>query len=275
MSRRVNIFNVPGPSCTDPDVQAFFAIPDMSEASLSTWLSAIGKTYNEVKTAVCDFVTNIKLEGITGGSNAAMYLPIGNAAAQRKYNFWNPADTNAAFRLTFNGGISFTNFAIVGNGVNGYSDTHFSPIANGSASSMSFAIDSGQNITGGTQVMGVRAGGGFIRMFILFGTSIQIATSTQIIYAGTNKGLFVSRRAASNQNQSYRDGVSLGSSTATFTPPTANFYLNAVNTEGVGAQLFAQHPVNFAFVTGQGWSDAQAVALNTHYQTLKTALGIA
>lgn len=274
MSRKVNIFTV-YPTCSDSDVDAFFAISDMSEANLASWLTAIGKNYAQVKSYVCNFVTTIKAAGFTG-TNAAMYLPIGFDATRRKYNFWNPVDSDAAFRLTFNGGISFTNFAIVGNGVNGYSDTHWVPLAQASTSAASFAIDSGADISGSNQNMGVFTNPNRY-MFANFGATpngnIQISNTSLISFSGTRKGLFVSRRNGLNANQSFRDGVSLGSNTAAWTPPASSFYLNALNNNGT-AGLFATHPVNFAYVSPQGWSDAQVAALQSAYTQLKSDLGI-
>lgn len=276
MSRR--IFYIKGAvsaTCSDSDVDAFFAVSDMSEANLASWLTAIGKNYAQVKSYVCNFVTTIKAAGFTG-TNAAMYLPIGFDATRRKYNFWNPADSDTAFRLTFNGGISFTNFAIVGNGINGYSDTHWVPLAQSSTSAASFAIDSGSDISGVSMVMGAFTNPSR-RMFVNLGSTpsgnIQIADASAILYSGTRKGLFVSRRNGVNANESFRDGVSIGSNTAVWTPPAGAFYLNALNNNGVAA-LFATHPVNFAYLSPQGWSDAQVAALQSAYTQLKTDLGI-
>lgn len=279
MSRKVNIFNsLSAFSCADADVNAFFALSDFSEANLSSWLSTIGKTYNEVYNATCAFVTAIKTAGISG-TNSAMYLPIGNDSTRRKYNFWNPLDSDAAFRLTFNGGISFTNFAIKGNGVNGYSDTHWIPSSYGSASAMSFAIDSADNIAGSTQVMGVFNNPNR-RMFVILGAatpSIQIADAGITTYTGTRKGLFICRRAAASgagAMEAYRDGVSLGTQTSSYTPNFYSFYLNAAHNYNGLPNFYAQHGVNFAILSPQGWSDAQALALNSAYSTFKTALGI-
>lgn len=276
MSRRLfYIKGVVSPSCSDADVAAFFAVSDFSEANLNSWLTSIGKSYSQVKSYVCNFVTTIKAAGFTG-ANAAMYLPIGGDATRRKYNFWNPADSDAAFRLTFNGGISFTNFAIVGNGVNGYSDTHWVPLGQASILAASFAIDSGADISGSNQNMGVFTNPNRY-MFANLGASpngnIQISNTTLINFSGTRKGLFVSRRNGLNANQSFREGVSLGSNAAAWTPPAGAFYLNALNNNGVAA-LFATHPVNFAYLSPQGWSDAQVAALQSAYTQLKSDLGI-
>ena len=48
---------------------------------------------------------------------------LGGVSASCKFNAKNPIDTNAAFRLTFNGGWSFNASGATGNGVNTYART--------------------------------------------------------------------------------------------------------------------------------------------------------
>ncbi len=50
---------------------------------------------------------------------------IESRATQHKYNLMNPADTDAAFRLTFAGGITHNSTGVTGNGSTGYGDTHY------------------------------------------------------------------------------------------------------------------------------------------------------
>jgi len=276
MSRRINYFTgVVAPSCADADVTAFFALSDFSEASLTAWLATIGKTYAQVITATCDFIGALKTSGIYA-SGDALYLPIGNAAAQRKWNFISRLDTDGGHRLVFNGGITFTNFGIKGNGVNGWTNTYWNIASKMAVDRGSFAIDSADNITGVSQVMGA-FNNPDRRVFINLGNAatpnMQIGDTTNIIFSGTRKGLFVSRRTAVNFNESYRDGVSLGTSASTFTPFSLNFLLNALNNNGV-ASLFAQHGVNFAYLAQAGWTATQVSDLQTAYTNFKTALGI-
>jgi hypothetical protein len=275
MSRRVNIFRAAAPTCGDADVNAFFALSDFSEASLTAWLATIGKTYAQVITATCDFIGAIKTAGIYA-SGDALYLPIGNAAAQRKWNFISRADTDVGHRLVFNGGITFTNFAIKGNGVNGWTNTFFTISSKMAADRGSFAIDSADNISGSSQIMGA-FNNPDRRTWVNLGATpngnIQIGNTTLTTFSGTRKGLFVSRRTGVNFSESYRDGVSLGTNLSAFTPFSFNFYLNALNNNGT-AGFFAQHGVNFAYLAQAGWTATQVSDLQTAYNTYKSALGI-
>jgi hypothetical protein len=275
MSRRINIFRAAAPTCGDADVNAFFALSDFSPASLATWLGVIGRTYGQVLSATCTFITALKTAGIYA-SGDALYLPIGNTAAQRKWNFISRADTDVGHRLVFNGGITFTNFAIKGNGVNGWTNTFWGISSKMASNRGSFAIDSADNISGSTQLMGAFSAPNrrvFINLGEALNPNIQIADVSQIFFSGTRKGLFVSRRTAVNFNESYRDGVSLGTNTATFTAVSLNFLLNAANNNGI-VGFYAQHGVNFAYLAQAGWTATQVSDLQTAYNTYKTALGI-
>jgi hypothetical protein len=275
MSRRINIFRAAAPTCGDADVNAFFALSDFSPASLATWLGTIGRTYGQVLSATCTFITALKTAGIYA-SGDALYLPIGNAAAQRKWNFISRADTDGGHRLVFNGGITFTNFAIKGNGVNGWTSTFWNIASKMAADRGSFAIDSADDISGTAQVMGAfNNPTNFVQLNLgsLPNGNIQIASGSIITYSGTRKGLFVSRRRGVNFNESYRDGVSLGTNAAVFTPFSLNFLLNARNSNGL-PDFYAQHGVNFAYLAQAGWTATQVGQLQTAYSNFKTALGI-
>ena len=281
MSRRVNIFSSLASGCGDADVNAFFALSDMSEANLAAWLATIGKTYAEVKDAVCTMITSMKADGVynKGGSDA-FYIPIGNTSTQRKYNFINPLDTDAAFRLSFNGGITFTNFAIKGNAINGWTDTFWIPNSNASSGSIAFGIDSEDDIvTGSNQLHGVFQNTGLKFMQLNLGATtghnfIADGAANVISFTGTRKGLFFSRRDSSTFNQSYREATSLGSdSSSPYTPNTISFYLNARNRDGL-TDLYSLYGVRMAILSGGVWSETDYLNFRTHYNTFKTTMGI-
>jgi len=275
MSRRINYFTgVVAPTCSDADVDAFFALSGMDEATLTPWLSSIGRTYSQVKLAVCEFITALKAAGVynLGGSDA-LYLPIGNTSTQRRYNF---IGAGSFFTLTFFGGITFTNFSVKGNGVNGYTTTGWQPQLQAAADRAGFAVDIADDIATGTQVMGTFTNPNR-RMWINIGGTptgnIQITDGSLIAFSGSRKALFISRRDSAAFNQSYKDGVSLGTNTAAFTPPTSSFVLNATNNAGAIA-YFAPQGWNMCYLSGGAWSEPQALVINSAYSTLKTALGI-
>ena len=57
----------------------------------------------------------------------AVYPFVGTTATTQKFNFMNAVDSNTAFRLQFNGGITHSSNGILFGGVNGYANTFLSP----------------------------------------------------------------------------------------------------------------------------------------------------
>ena len=94
--------------CTDADALAF--------------LTATGITDATITSAICGLVTSMKADG-TWAKMSAIYPMVGGTATTHKFNLKNPADTNAAFRLNFVGGITHSSNGVAFGGVNGYADT--------------------------------------------------------------------------------------------------------------------------------------------------------
>jgi len=92
----------------DPDAQAF--------------ITAAGITDNTQKTAINTLVVSLKGYGIWTKMKA-IYPFVGGTASSHKWNLKNPLDTNAAFRLQFNGGWSHTSEGVQPNGTNAYANT--------------------------------------------------------------------------------------------------------------------------------------------------------
>jgi hypothetical protein len=93
----------------DPDAQAF--------------LTATGITDTTITTAVNNLTLGFKTNGIWNKMHA-IYPLVGGTATTHKWNLKNPLDTNAAFRLTFFGGLTHSSNGITGNALNGYALTH-------------------------------------------------------------------------------------------------------------------------------------------------------
>lgn len=93
----------------DPDAQAF--------------LTATGITDPTITSAINTFVIDLKSAGIWS-KMLALYPFVGGTATTHKYNLINPVDSDAAYRLTFNGTVTHSSNGIVGNGTNGYYNTN-------------------------------------------------------------------------------------------------------------------------------------------------------
>jgi hypothetical protein len=93
----------------DPDAQAF--------------LTASGITDATITSAINTLVLDLKSYGIWSKMKA-IYPFVGGTASTHKWNLKDPRDLNAAFRLTFHGGVNHSSNGVQGNALNGYYNTY-------------------------------------------------------------------------------------------------------------------------------------------------------
>lgn len=91
----------------DPDAAAFIA--------------AAGITDPTQQLAIEELVTGMKSIGVWS-KMIAVYPFVGGTATTHKYNLMDPQDTNAAYRMTFNGSWTHSSLGVSAPG--GYADTH-------------------------------------------------------------------------------------------------------------------------------------------------------
>ena len=103
------------PPALDPDAVAF--------------LSAAGITDPTIESAVNTLVVDLKGYSIWTKMQA-IYPFVGGTATTHKWNLINPLDTNAAFRLVFNGGWIHSINGALPNGTNGYANTFLNASSN-------------------------------------------------------------------------------------------------------------------------------------------------
>jgi len=101
-------------------------VPIVSDSDAQAFLNAAVITDTTQATAVNTLVTDLKGYGIWSKIKA-LYPFVGGTAASHKWNLKNPLDTDAAFRLTFNGGITHSANGVQGNETNGYYKTFINP----------------------------------------------------------------------------------------------------------------------------------------------------
>ena len=92
----------------DPDAQAF--------------ITAAGITDPTQQSAINTLVLDMKGYGIWTKMKA-VYPMVGGTATTHKWNLKDPQDTDAAFRLVFNGGWTHSSTGALPNGTNGYANT--------------------------------------------------------------------------------------------------------------------------------------------------------
>jgi hypothetical protein len=101
-------------------------------ARTTAFLTATGITdpqiINALNTMDLSLISAGLLPAGTGaGKIKALYPIVGGTAATHKFNFVNPLDTNAAFRLVFFGGWTHSANGALPNGTNAYADTFINP----------------------------------------------------------------------------------------------------------------------------------------------------
>lgn len=86
------------------------------------FIVAANITDNTQKTAINTLVTDLKTYNIWTKMKA-IYPFVGGSSTSHKYNLKDPRDLDAAYRLTFNGGVTHSSDGIILGGVNGYANT--------------------------------------------------------------------------------------------------------------------------------------------------------
>lgn len=226
------------------------------------------------KNACTTLITDLKGYGIWTKLKA-IYGILGGTAASHKFNWKDTRDLDAAFRLTFSSGWTHSSNGMQPNGTSAYADTNLPISFHMTSSDAAFGIYSRTNDTTGLKVIGAYDGANVSRMWInLTNGNIQIANTGQISYtAAPSTGFFMSRRDATNFNQSYKNGVSLGSVTNNFSVFNRNFYLGATNNNGT-PDYYSNHQLAFAFLGGNAaLTNTDSINLYTAVQAYQTTLG--
>lgn len=244
----------------DPDAVAF--------------LTAAGITDPTITSAICTLVISMKANGTWAKMNA-IYPFVGGTAATHKFNLKNPADTNAAFRLSFVGGWTHSSNGALPNGTNAYADSFLTPSVTFATNSHSFGIYSRTN-----NVTGNRIYGSFNSATQTLQQNIVVVGGTQsgfqsgssfFTYAINTTSLLVATRTSSTVFKGFRAGVLVGSNATAMTSlPTFPFYFAARNSLTGGA-FFTPHQLAFA-ILGAGLTDAEAASLYTDVQAFQTTL---
>jgi hypothetical protein len=269
-----NFFTFEGaPPCSDVDVDAYFSKTEFSEANLGTYLSDLGISYSDLIFYTCTYITGLKTLGVYN-SFSLLNLPIGNSATQRKFNFINPLDTDAAFRSTFGGSLTFSSFGIAG-ASNGFIDTKFTPsvetnINNFGCFYYNRSTPSGTGTHGASDSVFNQ-----IRQAGAFNGSIFGSTGTVIGYGGSfSRNVFL--RSYSSGYQLYANNVSVGTYTGGGRAlSSSKFYFMARNNSNVSTFDSTLDQISMFGILSQSVSNSDALAIIALNNTYLTNLGLA
>jgi len=220
------------------------------------------------------------------GSTATTYQPIATTqqayiSSQFKYNLVNPVDSDAAFRLVFNGGWTHSSTGATPNGTNGYADTKLAPdLLTTNNAHLSFysrtnitytpyVIDMGSNANPPSNnpelSIAMRHSGSTYNTLGSFAFALSYVNATSAFYS-------ISSRTSSTSLKGYKNGVLQGTDTNSnvFSGFGNNIYIGGDNLGGTAAR-FSSRQTAFSTI-GDGLTDTDAANLYTRVQAFQTAL---
>lgn len=248
-----------GGGALDPDAEAFLTAATITDP---TEISAVNQLVIDMKAA--NIWTKMK----------AVYPFVGGTSTTHKWNLVTPIDSDAAFRLVFNGGLTHDSNGMKGNGTNGFADTklNFNSLTSQNYSTSFYnnlnAIDGNAR--------------GFVGAFYNSSNRFQLyhnGTSTYYYSSGTANVISVpgvkgfgglSRESSANYYGVKYDGTyqTASPSGTGATSIDKTIYLLSIN----GTSLFNNLNMSFAHV-GDGLTQAEMTSLRTAVINFQTTLG--
>ena len=247
----------------DPDAQAFLTATGISDPTQGS--------------AVNQLVLDLKAAAIWT-KMTAVYPIVGGTATTHKYNLVDPQDTDAAYRIDFNGTFTHSaNGAAGGGNSSDWADTHWIPANQSFANGVHWSANvySGQT-SGGQYNMGSAGTGDWalINGFTSQTDYWQAGTGGYLTNVGDSPSDFIAGTAnGTNIRALYDDGVQVASSTngSINTSVTISTYLWAVNVFNSAASN-SNDTMNF-FTIGEYLNSTEMAALYGAITTFNTTLG--
>ena len=206
----------------------------------------------------------------------AVYPFVGGTSATCKYNFFNPLDTDAAFRLAFNGDITFSNLGIYFNGVNGYANTFLTPnltsLTLNSLSTSVYLRDN--NIQSGVSFIArdTVSGSGGIDLWRYLTSTYIAANSPEVNTSqAVTKGFYNVSRNSSTQMKLIKNGAVV----STISQNSANLPNNplVIGAYGVPPIMYYFDKGSYSFFhISDGMTDGEATTFYNLVQAMQTSL---
>jgi len=208
----------------------------------------------------------------------AVYPFVGGTATTCKYNLKNPLDTDAAFRLNFVGGWTFSNNGIQPNGTNTYADTFLAPSTYWTLNDGSVSAYSRTNVNENKVLYGSKGPTFSSAVYPIFNT-----TTAPKVFHNTVSSVTISptptttavNLISSRINPNELIFAVNGTATPYVNTPTAlspvSIYLSAINNNGSDV-LHSSRELAFAHI-GTGLTQAECILLYNRIQTFQTTLG--
>lgn len=251
-------------------------------AEALAFIAAAGITDATQKQAICTLVSDLQSYGIWNKMKA-IYPFCGSTSTQQKYNLKDPRDLDAAFRLVFNGGWTFSNTGALPNGVNAYADTKLttSTVLSVNNAHMSVYLRTSTQASSTQVDIGCADTPAALPLMVSNSASQTIRTNTcwdyisnQHIFNETDsRGMWGASRVSSSLWYSFTKNtiVTRNINNTYSNLPAYSMFLGALNYANTTVEY---SPRQIAFATiGDGLNNTEFANLYTAVQAYQTTLG--
>ena len=254
-------------------------LPIDADAQLFITNAAI--TDRTQQAAIETLVTDLKGYGIWTKMKA-LYPMVGGTAAQHKFNLKNPLDTDAAFRLVFNGGWTHSSTGALPNGTNAYANTFFNPTTQAlskDSTHLSYYRRNTNNVQNAAVLMAaIVSAPNLIRLNLspnyLPGLNITeiVSTNNQQSGAGINDlGLLIGNRNSSSEFKVFANSTLKQTVARTsIEQPNLNLFLSCSNGDGAPV-YYTNNQCAFSSI-GNGLTDTEAANYYIAVQAFQVSL---
>ena len=253
------------------------------DADVIAFIKATGITGGTEFSAINYLVLDLKNKGLWTKINT-LYPFVGGTATTHKYNLKDPRDLDAAFRITFAGGVTHNSDGVTFDGINGFGNTHLIPSNNFALNSECLFAYSRTSAAGATTVSADMGAANTITQRDL----LQIRTSANYMVTSINstssggnisttntdgQGFYTSSRTSSTDLRHFKNGSQLGSTNVTANNGARSnlkLYIGARNLSNAGNNFVNR---NFALMgTSSGLTSTEVSTLYTIVQQYQTIL---
>ena len=264
------IFGIAPPtiSAYDSDFQLVIDAIQSTGVTLTTTQKNAGNT----------LVIDCKNNGAWANS-IAFYGILGGTSGAHKWNWKNPVDTNAAYRLTFSTGFTHSTNGFYGNGTSAFADTFIIPSTNLSSSNNHLSVYSRTNTAQNMIEFGSYSVSGltyYDLMYLKSAGNLFVIANGNTSFPNYNNpdslGFFLMSKFNSNTASAYKNNNKVINSQLVNTGISSQkLYIMASNNNGTAGN-FSAREIAFASA-GNSLTDTQAANFYTAVQTYQTALG--
>jgi len=253
--------------------------PTPSDPDAITFLTAAGITDTTISNAINTLVINLKTDGIWS-KMYVIYPFVGGTASTHKWNLKDPQDTNAAFRLTFNGGWTHSSTGALPNGSTGWANTYFttSNTTSTGIQSLGCYLRNPSSVFSSTKYSIGSLGQYSIGVFALSNTNTTLRSGNITDSVVGTTGFCGQSRISTTSWFGINNSTitTLSSSSSTLGSSAINFYLSALPSplppNPPAPASYGDQELAFAFI-GEPLTTGEMTDFYTSVQTFQTTLG--